>query len=357
RDVYGLWHGRLPRVRGPAGARRLRPRMQGRARLPRRRRRVVDAAVSSALLDQRMSIDLSVDIGGLKLRGPVMAASGTFGYGTEVPLLERRAIGAMVSKGIFVRPRAGTPPPRIVETPSGMLNAIGLQGPGVDGLIRDYASQWATWDFPVFVNINGESVDEYGELTARLDGVPGVAGFEINISCPNVEQGGIYFGNDPRAAAAVTEAVRRRTDLPVWVKLTPMVTEIGVIARACEAAGADALCAINTFVGMSIDLHSMQPRLSFRTGGLSGPAIRPLAVHLAHQAARAVSIPVIGIGGIMRADDALEFLVAGCAAVQVGTATFVNPNAIAEVHDGIAAFLDSRGFSSLSSLPRYLPRD
>jgi dihydroorotate dehydrogenase (NAD+) catalytic subunit len=238
-----------------------------------------------------------------------------------------------------------------------MLNAIGLQGPGVDGLIRDYPSQWATWDFPVFVNINGESADEYGELTARLDGVPGVAGFEINISCPNVEQGGIYFGNDPRAAAAVTEAVRKRTDLPVWVKLTPMVTEIGVIARACEAAGADALCAINTFVGMSIDMHSMQPRLSFRTGGLSGPAIRPLAVHLAHQAARAVSIPVIGIGGIMRAEDALEFLVAGCAAVQVGTATFVNPSAIAEVHDGIAAYLAEHGFASLAELPRYLPRD
>jgi dihydroorotate dehydrogenase (NAD+) catalytic subunit len=304
-----------------------------------------------------MTLDMSVEVGELKLRGPVLAASGTFGYGTEVPLVERRALGGMVSKGIFLRPRAGTPPPRIVETPSGMLNAIGLQGPGVDRLIRDYASQWATWDFPVFVNINGESVDEYGELTARLDGVPGVAGFEINISCPNVEQGGIYFGNDPRAAAAVTEAVRKRTDLPVWVKLTPMVTEIGVIARACEAAGADALCAINTFVGMSIDLHSMQPRLSFRTGGLSGPAIRPLAVHLAHQAARAVSIPVIGIGGIMRAEDALEFLVAGCAAVQVGTATFVNPNAIAEVHDGIAAFLAERGCASLAELPRYLPRD
>jgi dihydroorotate dehydrogenase (NAD+) catalytic subunit len=304
-----------------------------------------------------MTLDMSVEVGELKLRGPVLAASGTFGYGTEVPLVERRALGGVVSKGIFLRPRAGTPPPRIVETPSGMLNAIGLQGPGVDRLIRDYASQWATWDFPVFVNINGESVDEYGELTARLDGVPGVAGFEINISCPNVEQGGIYFGNDPRAAAAVTEAVRKRTDLPVWVKLTPMVTEIGVIARACEAAGADALCAINTFVGMSIDLHSMQPRLSFRTGGLSGPAIRPLAVHLAHQAARAVSIPVIGIGGIMRAEDALEFLVAGCAAVQVGTATFVNPNAIAEVHDGIAAFLAEHGFASLAELPRYLPRD
>jgi dihydroorotate dehydrogenase (NAD+) catalytic subunit len=304
-----------------------------------------------------MTPDMSVAIGGLRLRGPVLAASGTFGYGTEVPLLERRALGGMVSKGIFMQPRAGTPPPRIAETPSGMLNAIGLQGPGVEALIRDYAPQWAEWDFPVFVNVNGESAAEYGELVARLDGVPGVAGFEINISCPNVEQGGLYFGNDPRAAAAVTEAVRKRTRLPVWVKLTPMVTDIGVIARAVEAAGADALCAINTFVGMSIDLNAYTPRLSFRTGGLSGPAIRPLAVHLAHQAARAVQIPVIGVGGISRAEDALEFLVAGCSAVQVGTATFVNPHAIADVHDGIAAFLEAKGFSSPADLPRFLPRD
>ena len=304
-----------------------------------------------------MTVDMSVSVGGLRLRGPVLAASGTFGYGTEVPLLERRALGGMVSKGIFLRPRAGTPPPRIVETPSGMLNAIGLQGPGADALIREYAPLWASWDFPVLVNINGESVGEYGELTSRLDGVPGVAGFEINISCPNVEQGGLYFGNDPHAAAAVTEAVRKRTKLPVWVKLTPMVSDIGVIARAVEAAGADALCAVNTFVGMSIDLNAHKPRLSFRTGGLSGPAIRPLAVHLAHQAARSVRIPVLGVGGIMRAEDALEFLVAGCTAVQVGTATFVNPRAIADIHDGIKAHLEAHGFSSIADLPRYLPRD
>jgi len=304
-----------------------------------------------------MTVDMSVAVGGMRLRSPVLAASGAFGYGTEVPLLDRRALGGMVSKGIFLRARAGTPPPRIVETPSGMLNAIGLQGPGVEALIRDYAPHWASWDFPVLVNINGESVSEYGELTARLDGVPGVAGFEINISCPNVEQGGLYFGNDPRAAAAVTEAVRKRTKLPVWVKLTPMVTDIGVIARAVERAGADALCAVNTFVGMSIDLNAYKPRLSFRTGGLSGPAIRPLAVHLAHQAARAVRIPVVGIGGVASAEDALEFLVAGCVAVQVGTATFVNPQAVADIHDGIATHLQSRGVTSLADLPRYLPRD
>jgi dihydroorotate dehydrogenase (NAD+) catalytic subunit len=304
-----------------------------------------------------VTVDLSVDVGALQLRGPVLAASGTFGYGTEVPLLERRALGGMVSKGIFLKPRQGTPPPRIAETPSGMLNAIGLQGPGVEAVIRDYAPQWARWDFPVLVNINGETAAEYGELASRLDGVPGVAGFEINISCPNVEQGGMYFGNDPRAAASVTEAVRKRTRLPVWVKLTPMVSDIGVIARAVEAAGADALSAVNTFVGMSMDLNAYRPRLSFRTGGLSGPAIRPLAVHLAHQAARAVDIPVVGVGGIMTAEDALEFLVAGCRAVQVGTATFVDPTAIAAVNDGIATHLAGKGFESLADLPRYLPRD
>ncbi|HEX6547194.1 MAG TPA: dihydroorotate dehydrogenase [Candidatus Dormibacteraeota bacterium] len=301
--------------------------------------------------------DLGVDLGNLKLGGPVLAASGTFGYGTDVPLLDRAKVGAIVSKGIFLRPRPGNAPVRIAETPSGMLNAIGLQGPGVEALIRDYCPLWAQWEVPVLVNLNGESADEYGELAARLDGVPGVAGFEINISCPNVEQGGIYFGNDPRAAAEVTAAVRRRTQLPVWVKLTPMVPDIGVIARACVGAGADALCAVNTFVGMAIDLRERRPRLAFKTGGLSGPAIRPLAVHLAHQAARAVSIPVIGIGGIMCAEDALEFLIAGCAAVQVGTATFVDPRAIARVHDGIGEYLERSGLATLAGLPRYLPRD
>jgi dihydroorotate dehydrogenase (NAD+) catalytic subunit len=278
---------------------------------------------------------VTIDVGGVRLETPVMAASGTFGYGTEVPLCDRTLLGGMVSKGIFLAPRPGTPPPRIVETPSGMLNAIGLQGPGVEAVIRDYAPLWATWDFPVLVNVNGETVDEYGELAARLDGVPGVAGLEVNISCPNVREGGMFFGNDPRAAAAVTAAVRRRTALPVWVKLTPAVTDIAEIARACEQAGADALSAVNTFVGMSFDLRGGQPRLSFRTGGLSGPAIRPLAVHLAYRVARAVSVPVVGIGGIATGEDAAEFLLAGCAAVQVGTATFVDPNAIGKVVEGL----------------------
>jgi dihydroorotate dehydrogenase (NAD+) catalytic subunit len=286
-----------------------------------------------------VSADLSLHVGGVLLKTPVMAASGTFGYGTEVPLLDRSRLGGMVSKGIFLRPRPGTPPPRIVETPSGMLNAIGLQGPGVEALVRDYAPEWSNWDFPVLVNVNGESVDEYGELAARLDGVPGVAGLEVNISCPNVREGGMFFGNNPETAAAVTAAVRRRTRLPVWVKLTPAVSDIASIAQACAEAGADALCAVNTFVGMSFDLRSGQPRLAFRTGGLSGPAIRPLALHLAYQAARAVSIPVVGIGGITSAQDAMEFLLAGCAAVQVGTATFADPNAIGKIVAGLEAIL------------------
>jgi dihydroorotate dehydrogenase (NAD+) catalytic subunit len=281
---------------------------------------------------------MTVDVGRVRLKTVVMAASGTFGYGTEVPLCDRRLLGGMVSKGIFLEPRAGTPPPRIVETPSGMLNAIGLQGPGVEALIRDYAPQWATWDFPVLVNVNGETVEDYGELACRLDGVPGVAGLEINISCPNVREGGMFFGNNASSAARVTEAVRRRTRLPVWVKLTPAVTDISEIARACEEAGADALSAVNTFVGMSFDLRSRQPRLAFRTGGLSGPAIRPLAVYLAYRAAEAVSIPVVGVGGIASAADAMEFLLAGCKAVQVGTATFVDPNAIGKIAEGLRQF-------------------
>jgi len=280
----------------------------------------------------------SYEVGGVRLKSPVMAASGTFAYGTEVPLCDRRRLGGMVSKGIFLQPRPGTPPHRIAETPGGMLNAIGLQGPGVEALIRDYAPHWATWDFPVLVNINGETVGEYGELAARLDGVPGVSGLEINISCPNVREGGMFFGNDPRSAAAVTVAVRERTSLPVWVKLTPAVTDITEIARACEEAGADALSAVNTFVGMSFDLRSREPRLAFRTGGLSGPAIRPLAVYLAHRTARAVSIPVVGIGGIASAEDAMEFLLAGCRAVQVGTATFVDPNAIGKIVEGLRRY-------------------
>src|SRR5947209_16893129 len=222
-----------------------------------------------------MTVEMSVEVGGLRLRGPVVAASGTFGYGTEVPLLERRALGAMVSKGIFLKPRPGTPPPRIVETPSGMLNAIGLQGPGVEALIRDYAPLWATWDFPVLVNVNGESVDEYAELAARLDGVPGVSGLEMNISCPNVESG-MEFGVDPRAAAEVTAAVRRQSGLPLIVKLTPNVNDIVGIAQAVADAGADALTLINTYPAMKMDVRTRRPALGWGSGGLSGHEPKPI---------------------------------------------------------------------------------
>ncbi|MGH7922660.1 MAG: dihydroorotate dehydrogenase [Candidatus Dormibacteraceae bacterium] len=292
------------------------------------------------------------NVGGVRLVGPVLAASGTFGYGVDVPLLDRSRVGGIVSKGIFLRPRAGTPPNRIVETPSGMLNAIGLQGPGIDALIRDYAPRWAAWPMPVLVNVNGETLDEYGEVAARLDGVPGVSGVEVNISCPNVREGGMLFGKDPAMAARVTQVVRAHTRLPLWVKLTPAVTDISEIARAVESAGADAISAVNTFVGMSIDLATGRPRLAFGTGGLSGPAIRPLAVQLAHTAASAVGIPVVGIGGIASGDDALEFLYAGCRAVQVGTATFVDGAAIAQVTTGIERHLTARGLESLDALPR-----
>lgn len=295
---------------------------------------------------------MTVGIGRLTLRGPVMAASGTFGYGTEVPLLNRRALGGMVSKGVTLRPRSGIAPTRIVETPSGMLNAIGLQNPGVDAVIRDFAPLWAEWEMPVLVNVNGETVEDYAEVARRLDHVYGVAGLELNISCPNVDAGGMWFGNDPVSAAAVTAAVRAASDLPLWVKLTPNVTDIGAVARAVEGAGADAICAVNTFTGMSVDITTGRPRLANRYGGLSGPAIRPAALYLAHQVVRAVEVPVIGIGGIATATDALEFLIAGCAAVQVGTATFADPRAIARVHDGIAEHLRQRSLGSLSELGR-----
>ena len=280
-------------------------------------------------------------MGGLHLRNPVLAASGTFGYGTEVLLLDRRHLGGMVSKGIFLEPRAGNPPPRIAETAAGMLNAIGLQGPGVEALISDYAPLWASWDFPVLVNINAERVETYGELAARLDGVPGISGLEVNISCPNVRQGGMFFGSDPQAAGRVTAAVRRHTRLPIWVKLTPQAASVGEVARAVEAEGADAVCAINTLAGTIFDSATGLPALAFGHGGLSGPAILPVALYLARAAAAAVKIPVVGVGGIGNGEDALQFLFAGCSAVQVGTATFLDPQAIEHVARGLQRLLAS----------------
>ncbi|HSL41560.1 MAG TPA: dihydroorotate dehydrogenase, partial [Desulforhopalus sp.] len=284
--------------------------------------------------------DLRVNIGSLELANPVMTASGTFGYAREFEnLMDLRRLGAVIVKGISLHPRDGNPPPRIAETACGMLNAIGLQNVGVDRFIREKMPYLATLGVPVIVNILGDSLEEYGEITARLAGVPGVAGIEVNISCPNVAKGGVAFGTDPQMAAAATAAVKARAAVPVMVKLSPNVTDITVIARAVEAAGADSVSLINTLIGMAINLKSRRPALANICGGLSGPAIKPVALRMDYQVAAAVKIPVIGIGGIACATDALEFLLAGATAVQIGTANFVNPAVSEEVVDGIAAYL------------------
>jgi dihydroorotate dehydrogenase (NAD+) catalytic subunit len=280
----------------------------------------------------------------------VLVASGTFGYGFDAPQVDRTVLGAIVTKGTTPRPREGNAPNRITETPSGMLNAIGLQNPGVDHVARVYAPVWASWNVPVIVNVAGDSVDDYVAVARRLDDLPGVAGLELNISCPNVANG-LQFGVDPQMAAELTRAVRAATGLPLLVKLTPNVTDIVAVARAVEDAGADAVSAINTFVGMAIDVRRRRPVLSRESGGLSGPAIKPLALHAVWQVASAVRIPVIGIGGIMTPGDALEFLLAGAAAVQLGTVNYVRPRAAREVHDGIAGYLREHGFQDLRTVP------
>jgi dihydroorotate dehydrogenase (NAD+) catalytic subunit len=296
-------------------------------------------------------LDLTVDLGrGLRLRSPVLVASGTFGYGFEAPQVDRTALGAIVTKGTTLRPREGNAPNRIAETPSGMLNAIGLQNPGVDHVARVYAPVWASWNVPVIVNVAGDSVEEYVAVARRLSDLPGVAGLELNISCPNVANG-LQFGVDPQMAAELTHAVRAATGLSLVVKLTPNVTDVVAVARAVEDAGADAVSAINTFVGMAIDVRRRRPVLSREAGGVSGPAIKPLALHAVWQVASAVRIPVIGIGGIMTPGDALEFLLAGAAAVQLGTVNYVRPQAAREVHDGIAGYLREHGFRDLRAMP------
>jgi dihydroorotate dehydrogenase (NAD+) catalytic subunit len=300
-------------------------------------------------------IDLGVDLGrGLRLRSPVMVASGTFAYGFDAPAVDRAALGAVVTKGTTLRPRQGNPPLRIAETPSGMLNAIGLQNPGVDHIVQVFAPVWARWDLPVIVNVAGDAVEDYVAIARRLDGVPGIAGLELNISCPNVEAG-LQFGVDARLAGRLTQAVRQATSLPLMVKLTPNVTDLVAIARAIADAGADSLSAINTLVGMKIDVGHRRPVLENQVGGLSGPAIRPLAVRAVWEVAGAVSIPVVGIGGIMTAEDALEFLLAGASAVQVGTANYVRPQAAREIRDGITAHLTAHGWTSLAALPLRAP--
>ncbi|MCP3891516.1 MAG: dihydroorotate dehydrogenase [Desulfobulbaceae bacterium] len=295
--------------------------------------------------------DLKVNIGSLEIANPVMTASGTFGYAREFEnLMNLHRLGAVIVKGISLYPRHGNPPPRIVETSCGMLNAIGLQNVGVDRFISEKMSYLENLNVPVIVNILGDSLDEYEEITARLAGVPGVAGIEVNISCPNVKKGGVAFGTDPAMAAAVTAAVKSKADVPVMVKLSPNVSDVAVIAQAVEEAGADSLSLINTLIGMAIDLKTKRPALANVIGGLSGPAIKPVALRMVYQVAQAVSIPVIGIGGIETAEDALEFMVAGATAVQIGTANFVNPRASEEVIDGITAYATDEKLPTISSI-------
>ena len=299
--------------------------------------------------------DLSVDLvpGGkrsLALRNPVMTASGTFGNGLEYArIFDIQRLGAIVSKAITRKPRKGNVQPRIAETEAGMINSIGLQNIGIEAILKDVAPVWATWEVPVIANIAGETVNDYAELAARLDGVPGVSGLEMNISCPNVESG-MEFGVDPRAAAEVTAAVRRQSGLPLIVKLTPNVNDIVGIAQAVADAGADALTLINTYPAMKIDVRTRRPALGWGSGGLSGPALKPIAIRLVYQVARAVSVPIIGCGGITNGEDAVEFLMAGASAVQVGTATFTNPRACLDVLEGIEAFMRDGGVESVGEL-------
>lgn len=282
--------------------------------------------------------DLSVEIAGLTLRNPVMSASGTFGYGTEYEeYLDLSKLGAIVTKAVTLQPREGNPPPRVRETPAGMLNAIGLQNPGAGVFIREKLPALRKFGPPIIVNISGRSVDEFARMAEMLS-VDGVDALEVNISCPNVEDEGMAFGVDCDMTGRLTEVVCDATDLPVIVKLSPNVTDITVIARAAEQAGANALSLINTLLGMSIDVERRRPHLGNMTGGLSGPAIRPVAVRMVHQVAQAVDLPLIGMGGVMRAEDALELILAGATGVAVGTANFVEPAAMEQVLRGLADY-------------------
>ena len=298
---------------------------------------------------------LAVDLGPLRLANPVLVASGTFGYASELAgLVDLQRLGGIVSKTVTLKPRPGNPPPRIVETPAGMLNAIGLQNVGVEQFLTDKLPYLAALDPVVLVSIMGYTTAEFVALAERLDGAAGVDGLELNLSCPNVAYGSgasaRMFAHDAELTAEVVAAVRAATTLPIVAKLGPDVADIAAIGRAAEAAGADALAVMNTIPGMVIDLERRRPVLANVTGGLSGPAIRPIAVRLTYQLAGAVSIPVVGIGGIVDYRDVLQFLLAGACAVQVGTATFTNPRAALEVIEGLAGYLDEAGHAQVSDL-------
>jgi len=287
----------------------------------------------------------------LRLANPVITASGTFGYGDEqADFLDVQKLGAIVSKGTTLRPREGNPQPRLAETASGMLNSIGLQNIGVEAVVKEKAPVWAKWRVPVIVNIAGDSVEEYARVAGMLDGVPGIAGIEVNISCPNVAAGGAAFGCSPEPAAEVTAAVRKATSLPVLVKLTPDTADIAAVARSVEGAGADAITVINTLRGMAIDVERRRPVLGNVTGGLSGPAIKPVALAMVYQVAGTVRVPVVGCGGIVDYRDALEFIMAGAAAVEVGSAGFANPRAPLDVLEGIEQFMQRENVDDINRL-------
>jgi len=288
---------------------------------------------------------------GLLLANPVMTASGTFGWGTEYEhLFDIQRLGAIIVKGTTLKPREGNPQPRLAETPCGVLNSIGLQNIGVEAVIKEKAPLWAGWRVPVVVNIVGETVDEYAQLAARLDGIDGIGGLEVNIGCPNIEAGGAEFGAHPGPAAKVTAAVKAASSLPVVVKLTPNTADIAAVAEAVAEAGADAVSLINTLKGIAIDISKRRPLLGNISGGLSGPAIKPIALYMVYTVAGAVEVPVVGIGGIATASDAIEFIMAGASAVQVGTANFTNPRAPLDVLEGIEDFAAKEGIKDIAEL-------
>ena len=295
--------------------------------------------------------DMKVNIGGLELLNPVLTASGTFGYGREFDhLIDLNRLGGIVVKGLSLMPARGNPPPRIVETACGMINAIGLENVGIEGFIAEKLPFLQDLDPPVIVNIYGQLEEDYRQLVARIDEVAAIDGIEVNISCPNVKDGGMAFGVDPQAAFNVVRAVRDQTSKPVIVKLSPNVTDITEIATAVEEAGADCISLINTISAMAVDIDTRRPKIANIIGGLSGPAIKPVALRMVWQVARKCKVPIIGIGGIMTAEDALEFFIAGATAIQVGTANFVNPRTTIEIIDGIEAFLVDQGIASVMDI-------
>ena len=298
-----------------------------------------------------MKPNLSVNVAGMALRNPIMTASGTFGYGEEFSqYVNLNTLGGIVTKGLSLRPRAGNPTPRIVETPGGMLNAIGLQNVGIDAFIEKKLPFLRTVDTLCVANFFGDTVDEYAEMARRLNELPEVAALEMNISCPNVKQGGIVFGSDPACAAGVVAACRAATSKPLIVKLSPNVTDVVAMAKACADAGADALSLINTLIGMAIDINTRRPVLANVTGGLSGPAIKPVALRMVLQVARAVKLPIIGIGGIMSATDVIEFMLAGASAVQIGTASFFTPGIAEQIVQDLQAWMVANKVQDINSL-------